>query len=211
MSAQSADERLFDLTGVESSDYSRMRSTFLFIRLLLVTLLVIAGVGMVFAVPRLIRDFPHLMRQPDGPWILGLFVAILIYVGIVVTLLVQSVRHNGRGPVRADVGREGFSLSWSDGCCRSWTWDDMRGSVILKDLREGGAGGQASIQLSVAGFAALSGELYDAIVLSAKARGLTVRSSEFPGTPYIAKHTTIVIRRDSLQEIPFRSHPVEPR
>lgn len=204
MSAQSADERHFDLTGVESSDHSRMRSTFLLIRLILVALLAFGGAGMPFVVPRLIRDFPRLVMQPDGPWLLALFVTVVLYLGLVATLLVQSARHHGRGPVRADVGRDGFRLSWSDGCYRSWTWDDLRGSVRLTDLREGVSGYEASIQLSMAFCGALSGEAYDAIVLSARARGLTVRSSDFPGSPYMGKHRTVVIRRDSLQQILFR-------
>jgi hypothetical protein len=90
-------EMTFDLSGVESSDYRRMRSTPVFIRQLLGALLVIGGVGMAFAVPRLVRDFPNLVVRPDGPWVLGLLVAILVYIGIVATLLVQSIRHRGHG------------------------------------------------------------------------------------------------------------------
>jgi hypothetical protein len=185
----------FDLSDVESSDYRRMRTTVLLIRLLLVALLVIGGVGMAFALPRLIQNLQNLAGRPEGPWVLGLLVAILVYICIVATLLAQSVRHRGRGPVRVEVTPDGFSLSWSDGCSRSWAWDNLRGSVRLTDSSGGSTDCPASIQLSMAGSGALSGAACEAIVQSAEARGLVVRTSEFAETPYIAKHNTIVIRR----------------
>jgi hypothetical protein len=187
--------RAFDLTGAELARRQSMRSTIRFVRLLLGTLLTIGGVGMLFAVPRLVRDFPYLAAQPDGLWTLGLFGAILIYIGVVVTLLFQSIQHSGKGPIRAEVGSDGFTLSWPDGCRRSWVWDHLRGSIHLTDLRESDVGCEAEIQLSMAGSGWLSGEACDAIVQSARDRGLSVRIREYAGSAYIARNKDIVIRR----------------
>ena len=188
-----------DLADVELARRKSLRSTIRFVRLILGALLTIGAVGMLFVVPLLVRDLPKLVTKPDGFWALGLFGAVLAYIGLVTTLLLQSIRHRGRGPIRVEVGPDGFALTWMDGYRRSWDWDRLRGSVHLTDLREANVGCEAEIQLSIAGSGWLTGEACDAIVQSANDRRMSVTVREFAGSSYIARNKDIVIRRPGAE------------
>jgi hypothetical protein len=190
----------FDLSSVEADRYQRMKRTQLLVHSVLGVLLIVGGVGLTTAVLKILGTFPGLLGQPDGRWVLALFGAVLAYVGIVAVLFVASVRHGGRGPIWAKVDPRGCSLIWRDGCTKSWTWDDLRGLLRLQETQVSTRVMRTSIQLSIASFVALSVEARDAIVASAQARGLTVRTSEFAGTPYTAPHTEILIHRVNLRD-----------
>jgi hypothetical protein len=183
-----------------------MRSTNHFILALLGVLLLIGGIGMAFVIPRLILDFGAVLASPNAPWTLALFSAIVVYLAFVVVLFVDSIRHGGRGPIRVEVGPTGFALVWADGCKRLWNWDHLRDSIRLTDLRGANVACEAEIQLSMAGSGSLSGEACDAIVASARVRGLSVRTREFAGSAYIARNTSILIRRDSTQFMLLRQY-----
>jgi len=191
----------FDLTAVEAADRGRSSSTKRLIVGFLVLFIGIGAVVFIFTVPKLIRDWGTLVSSAQGFEAIGLLGAFVAYELVTVYALWLTLRHGGRGPVRAEVRAAGFSLLWADGYRREFSWGGLRGKVRMDDLSVDENATPAQIQLSVIGFGVLTRETCVAIEESARGYGMRIDVVEYPRTGVAYAKRSITIRS------PATSHP----
>jgi hypothetical protein len=153
--------------------------------------------SMAFTTPEVIRRRAALLSSPHvGWWILALFAGIIRWGVIDVLLLIIVVRqgyvHDGRGPIRVDVGVDGLRLRWAKGPSRLEPWQGVRFPIIVKDFS--GAGYQAQVKIARYTSFALTGEAASGITSAARSLGLHCSTSPAIGSAGTRGTLTMIAR-----------------
>ena len=131
-------------------------------------LLLIGVVGLAYSVPRLVRNWSHLVSSTVGAEAIALFFTFVAYEFGVGFLLYLTLQHRGRAPVRLEILQAGFSLFWADGCKRDWNWASLKRRLTIDDLSMNEIAVQAQLQISPIRFCVLTKAACDAIEAAAR-------------------------------------------
>lgn len=167
----------YDLSSVEAEAFAQSRPLDRFLTWSLSGLSAAWLIAMLLAVPRVVTGLPSLVRSPSsGWWVLALFGVTVLFGIVVVALLVSHVTeantHAGRGPVRVDVGPQGFTLIWAEGAPVTQVWTELSNALVIKDFSD--AGYRAQLRFGRNRWVALTGDAAKALSGGASQCGLSI-------------------------------------